>query len=76
MSRNRSRINKVIYIVYKEWSGHALMNEINENNYDVNVLWKGNIAFLWVLENNLFQRLRTIPILVDHETGCVGKIIS
>jgi hypothetical protein len=29
-----------------------LMNEIKENNYDVNVLWKGNIACLWVLKNN------------------------
>jgi hypothetical protein len=37
-SRNRSLINKVAYIVYKEWSGHALINEIKENNYDVNVL--------------------------------------
>jgi hypothetical protein len=46
------KINKVIYIVYKEWLGHALMNEIKENNYDVNVLWEGNIACMWVLENN------------------------
>jgi hypothetical protein len=37
-------INKVTYVVYKECSDHALMNEIKENNYDVNVLWKGNIA--------------------------------
>jgi hypothetical protein len=28
------------------------MNEIMENNYDVNVLWKGNIAYLFVLEND------------------------
>jgi hypothetical protein len=28
------------------------MNEINENNYDVNVLWKEHIACLWVLEND------------------------
>jgi hypothetical protein len=28
------------------------MNEINENKYDVNVLWKRNIAYLWVLKNN------------------------
>jgi hypothetical protein len=33
-------INKVTYIVYKEWLGRALMNEIKENNYDMNVLWK------------------------------------
>jgi hypothetical protein len=31
-------INKVTYIVYKEWSGRAWMNKIKENNYDVNVL--------------------------------------
>jgi hypothetical protein len=36
--RNRPRINKETYIVYKEWLGHALMDEIKENNYDVNVL--------------------------------------
>jgi hypothetical protein len=28
------------------------MNKIKENNYDVNILWKGNIACLWVLKNN------------------------
>jgi hypothetical protein len=28
------------------------MNEIKEKNYDVNVLWKGYIACLWVLEND------------------------
>jgi hypothetical protein len=28
------------------------MNEIKENNYDTNVLQKGNITFLWVLEND------------------------
>jgi hypothetical protein len=51
--RNRPGIiNKVTYIVYKEWSGCALMNKIKENNYDVNILWKGNIACLWVLKNN------------------------
>jgi hypothetical protein len=31
-------INKVTYIVYKEWSDRAWMNKIKENNYDVNVL--------------------------------------
>jgi hypothetical protein len=50
--RNRLRIYKVTYIVYKEWSSHTLMNEIKENNYCVNVLWKENVAYLWVLENN------------------------
>jgi hypothetical protein len=29
------------------------MNEIKQNNYDVNVLWKGNIARLWMLENDI-----------------------
>jgi hypothetical protein len=33
---------------HKEWSDHASMNKINVNNYDMNVLWKGNIACLWV----------------------------
>jgi hypothetical protein len=28
------------------------MNEIKENNYDVNILWKGNIACLWILGND------------------------
>jgi hypothetical protein len=40
MRGNRPVINKLTSIVYKEWSGRALMNEIKENNYDVNVLWK------------------------------------
>jgi hypothetical protein len=31
-------INKIIYILYKELSMYALMNEIKENNYDINVL--------------------------------------
>jgi hypothetical protein len=54
---NRSGINKVTYIVYKEWSGHAMMNEINENNYDVNVLFKRNIACLWVLKNDFVSMI-------------------
>jgi hypothetical protein len=29
------------------------MNEIKENNYDVDVLWKGNIECLIVLENDI-----------------------
>jgi hypothetical protein len=38
MRKNKLGINKIAYIVYKEWPGRALMNEIKENNYDVNVL--------------------------------------
>jgi hypothetical protein len=57
MRRNRPGINKVTYIVYMEWSGHALMNEIKENNYNMNVLWIGNIACLWVLENNFVSTI-------------------
>jgi hypothetical protein len=38
MRRNRQGINKVTYIVYKEWSSCALMNEVNENNFDVKIL--------------------------------------
>jgi hypothetical protein len=38
MRRNRPGINRVTYIIYKEWLGHALINEIKNNNYDVNVL--------------------------------------
>jgi hypothetical protein len=30
----------------------GIISEIKENNYDVNILWKGNIACLWVLEND------------------------
>jgi hypothetical protein len=33
------------------------INEIDENNYDVNVLWKGNIACLWVLENDFVSTI-------------------
>jgi hypothetical protein len=33
------------------------MNEIKENNHDVNVLRKGNIACMWVLENNLVSTI-------------------
>jgi hypothetical protein len=29
------------------------MNEIKENNHDVNVLWKGNIACVWILKNDI-----------------------
>jgi hypothetical protein len=39
-------IHKVTYIVYKEWSCGVLMNETKENNYDMNILWKGNITCL------------------------------
>jgi hypothetical protein len=49
---NRPKINNVTYIVYKEWSDRALMNEIKENNYNKNILWKDNIAYLWVLKND------------------------
>ncbi len=59
MRRNIPRINKVTYIVYKEWSCHVLMNEIKENNHDVNVLGKENIACMWVLENNLVSTIVT-----------------
>jgi hypothetical protein len=55
--RNRPGINEVTYIVYKEWLGHAFMNEIKENNYEVNVLWKRNITCLWVLENNFVSMI-------------------
>ncbi len=34
-----------------------VMNEIKENNYNVNVLWKGNIACLWVVENDIFSTI-------------------
>jgi hypothetical protein len=36
--RNMPRINKITYIVYKEWQDRALMNEIKETNYDVTLL--------------------------------------
>jgi hypothetical protein len=56
--RNRPGIiNKVTYTVYKEWLGCALMNEIKENNYNVNVLRKENITCLWVLENNFVSMI-------------------
>jgi hypothetical protein len=28
------------------------MNEIEDNNYDMNVLWKRNITCLWVLDTD------------------------
>jgi hypothetical protein len=34
------------------------INEIKENNYDVNVLWKRNIACLWVLENDFVSMIQ------------------
>jgi hypothetical protein len=49
-------INKITYIVYKEWL-RALINEIKENNYDVNVLWKGNIACPEVLKNDFVSTI-------------------
>jgi hypothetical protein len=33
------------------------MNEIKENSYDVNVLWKGNIGCLWVLEKDIVSTI-------------------
>jgi hypothetical protein len=33
------------------------INEIKENNYDMNVLGKENIACLWVLENDNVSRI-------------------
>jgi hypothetical protein len=33
------------------------MNEIKENTYDVNVLWKENIAYMWVLENKFVSMI-------------------
>jgi hypothetical protein len=33
------------------------MNEIKENNYDVEVLWKENIACVWVLENDFVSTI-------------------
>jgi hypothetical protein len=33
------------------------MNEIKENNHDVNVLEKGNIGCMWILENNLVSTI-------------------
>jgi hypothetical protein len=52
------------------------MNEIKDTNYNVNVLWKGNIACPWYWKTILFQRLHVTLILVDHETGYVEKLIS
>jgi hypothetical protein len=74
--RNMSRIiNKVTYIIYKEWSGRALMNEITENNYDVNVLWKENIACLWVLDTD-FVLMITNDSDFSSPSDCVRKLIS
>jgi hypothetical protein len=69
-------INKITYIVYREWSVCAFMNEIKENNYDMNILWKGNIACLGYWKTILFRWLRVTLILVDYESGCVEKLIS
>jgi hypothetical protein len=33
------------------------MNEIKENNYDMNVLWKGNIACPEVLKNDFVSTI-------------------
>jgi hypothetical protein len=52
------------------------MNEIREDNYDVNVLWKENISYLWVLKNDFVSMIVSTLILVDNETGCVVKLIS
>jgi hypothetical protein len=46
----------------------ALMNEIKDNNYDMNVLWKGNIVCLGYWKMILFRRLCVTPNLVGHET--------
>jgi hypothetical protein len=42
----------------------------------LDILWKGNITFLWVRENNFVLMIARDFVLVDHETCCVGKIIS
>jgi hypothetical protein len=41
----------------------------------LDVLWKWNIVFLWVLENDFILTIVVTPILVDHKTSCVEKII-
>jgi hypothetical protein len=33
------------------------MNEIKENNYDIVVLWKGNIACQWVLKKDIVSTI-------------------
>jgi hypothetical protein len=38
-----------------------VMNEIKENNYAVNVLWKWNIACLWVPENDIVSMIEGDP---------------
>jgi hypothetical protein len=33
------------------------MNEIKENNYDMNILWKGNITCMWALKNDVVSMI-------------------
>jgi hypothetical protein len=75
--RNRLRIiNKVTYIVYKEWSGRALMNEIKRIIMTWMFYRKELLHVCGYWKMILFRRLRATLILVDHETGCVGKFTS
>jgi hypothetical protein len=41
----------------------------------LDVLRKGNIVFLWILENDFVSTIMNNSDLVNHETHCVGKII-
>jgi hypothetical protein len=52
------------------------MNEIKENSYAMNVLRKGNIVCCRYWKTILFIRFWVTSILDDHETSCVGKLMS
>jgi hypothetical protein len=44
-------------IYYGRKLSHVCGYIMLENNYDVNSLWKGNIACLWVLLNNFVSTI-------------------
>jgi hypothetical protein len=57
MARKYMLLQKISSIHYGRKLSHVSGYIMLENNYDVNVLWKVNIASLWVLLNNFVSMI-------------------
>jgi hypothetical protein len=57
MARKYMLLQNLSSIHYGRKLSHVCGYIMLENNYDVNVLWKVNIASLWVLLNNFLSMI-------------------
>jgi hypothetical protein len=57
MARKYMLLQNLSSIHYGRKLSHVCGYIMLENNYDVNVLWKVNIASLWVLLNNFVSMI-------------------